>query len=438
MSFYIVPSTESFDHHFASPSFGRCGPAVRRTSPYYGADVPSQVDAIPRSLLSALLGHGFAQEEEEEEEDLGLIQLQYRQQYAEQVRRQEYLQEIQRRQQMLHARRQQERLLEQRRQRAREQAQREKEHLARLALYQEHQRQVQEQQRRAVAFESYQQRVVAAAIQQRRRQHALAEQARAAHRQENNVEHLAGDSMLEMISLAKQLFGGGEEAVKVTAPTNEKKEVTAEQAKSDQEMEVAPSNKSTENVNEPLAANEDAPSTSSTDASSSNDNAPINVDTPSSGVEGKSSQDRLLFTYPLPADKSVRSQIRAEDIHVSFDAPSQTIQLSGLWHNDESTSDAGNSTAKSDQGSQSSHRGRKRSRSPKHSRVSDYDEKTGEEIAETEDVDMVKEDAEVTDEQAEKKAPVTKTIRLPENVNVEGLRAEITDAGFQVWLPQQS
>lgn len=405
MSFFVIPTQEAFEHRRAPVMSGGCGASARsfaapRLDPF------TDTNAIPRSLLGALLGVS----DTEEDEDQGFAHLHpWQQHQVEQLRRQEYLREVQRRQRILQAKRQQQQLYEQERQRRREQAQRERERAVRLAiLHREHQRR---------AYEEYQQQQAAAALEYQRREEAYRRRRQQQQQQQEFAkrhEHDWEQTLFGVINLAQRLFGEDEKdtfAGQPSVPAAEKKkeEVREEQAQPTEARDINTESKG-QAEESPLVATE-----------------PTSTPAPAA-QEAKTG--RLLFIYPLPTDESIRTNIQAKDIAVSFDEESRTIQLSGLWHNDTSTSDAGSSTV----GSDDTTRGRKRSRSPKRSRVSDYDEKTGEEIPKPEDGgDDDEEFFEVTKEQP-KSTPITKAIRLPEDADVQGLRAEITDDGFQVWI----
>ncbi|MCO5590014.1 hypothetical protein L7F22_043983 [Adiantum nelumboides] len=77
-------------------------------------------------------------------------------------------------------------------------------------------------------------------------------------------------------------------------------------------------------------------------------------------------------------------------------------------------------------------RGRKRSRSPKRSRVSDVDETTGEEIVAVEQEENTEGFVNVAS--TGKQPQGLARIPLPKDANLSNLRAELTDEGFKLFI----
>lgn len=358
----------------------------------------------------------------------------WQQHQLEQARRQEYLEEVQRRRMQL-ARQQQ---LEQERQR--ERARRER--AARLAW------QYQQEQKAAAAALEYQRQMEAARVEYhrqveayQRRREEFAKRARLASQQEEpkeepDWERVIPQTLFGVIDLVQHLLGDDtkqeEKSTESKGKEREKttEELHTEQAKSQPEadkMEVDEVNaKPVEHAQEQAAstsAPEQVVATTAEDAAPAETSTPVQDQTQPSTEE--KTEERLLFTYPLPQDEAVRSAIQAKDIGVSFDEASRTIQLIGLWS--QGTTSAPSSTAASESGDEGS-RGRKRSRSPKRPRVSDVDEVTGEEISKPE------EEEEEYVEVPKMQTTITKSIPLPEGVTVDNLRAELTDDGFKVYV----
>jgi hypothetical protein len=142
-------------------------------------------------------------------------------------------------------------------------------------------------------------------------------------------------------------------------------------------------------------------------------------------------KQKLVFSYPLPKDASQRATIKADDIQVDFDEQSRTIQIKGLWDVTDSNASESSSTISAHSDDEDSTRGRKRSRSPKRSRVSDVDEKTGEEIVKADEDGFVNIPSTVV---AGKQAQGTARVGVPDDADISALRAELTDDGFHLYL----
>ncbi|PWN33924.1 uncharacterized protein FA14DRAFT_66367 [Meira miltonrushii] len=317
--------------------------------------------------------------EEEDEEEQQLAQY-LRARYQQQLRQAELERERERR------RIQQQQFERQRRQRAVA--------LARAAWQEEQVR----LHRLAVAEEQYRRRQQrAAAIQQQQRQ-------------QRQWQDIASHGLATALQFAEWFGGLGEEE---------------ESHSNNNQMEVDEKPQS-----EPVAAEEPEPQPTRVEVPiASNDDQ----DPPEEDIS--KSAPAAIFTLPLPSDASQRSSIKAEDIQVTFDEPTNTIQVRGLWNvnnaeNEEETITLSSASSVTTNEDQEETRGRKRSRSPKRPRVSDVDETTGEEI--------VVEQEENTDGfvnvAAGKQAQGTARIPVPEGANVSKLRAELTDEGFKLFL----
>lgn len=153
----------------------------------------------------------------------------------------------------------------------------------------------------------------------------------------------------------------------------------------------------------------------------------------------------LVFTYPLPADEAARVSLKASDIRMTFDGPTKTVRIDGLWEQQQQQKqDPASSTSDTVVASddEEATRGRKRSRSPKRSRVADVDETTGEEIEQPDSggdyVDLgsttsAESHGTATPAAAETSAPASVSFPLPTGADVTRLRADLTDEGLQIW-----
>jgi hypothetical protein len=440
MSFVIIPSNAYGQRSAAAPSFGECGPSV------FPFDDHRNSNAIPRGLLGALFG-------QDDDNDVVFNEVPsltpWQEHHLEQLRRQEYLEEVERRRR-IHVARQKQIELERRIELAR----REKEKAARLAWHQEQQRKValaHEYRRRLEAHKRRQEEEYAQQVRLAHQAHLArqqAEQARlSAHQsqqKEVDWEQLATQSIFGVLDLVQHLFGDEED--KPTSKADGKKrektteEVNAEQVKHGDvdAMQVDVPEPSTKQASvEPQvkvaqAVDPEQASTETVDAQNEQvtggaQEEQVKVDTLEDEVktvqEEESKAGHLVFTYPLPQDEAARSSIKAQDIGVSYDETSHTITLSGLWANESPSSTSSSSHEES--------RGRTRSRSPKRSRVSDVDEKTGEEIIKDENDEGF---VEVPKVQTAATITTSKSIRLPQDATVTNLRAELTDDGFKVFV----
>lgn len=326
--------------------------------------------------------------------------------------------------------------------------------------------QQQEQRRRQAALaaaaaasawhaEQQRQRAAAAAALEHRRREAIERQAylqalEARRKQEEQQrlaaqqqwQHFAAHGLGSVFQIAEQLFAmnkddehdGEDEDMQIDQPT---KPVSSEQQQ--QPAEAQPQEEQEQTISD-----SNAPQTRSipieTDVQQGEqrqESQPAQLELVTeethqyeaeSAAKSSTPQQQLVFTHPLPSNAAERVAIKADNIQVSFDEPSRTIQIRGLWTN-ESVDHSDNTTVTSDDESE---RGRKRSRSPKRSRVSDVDESTGEEIV-TPDANSNDDDGFV--KVANGKQPEGSVrIPVPEGANVAGLRAELTDDGFQLWL----
>lgn len=390
MSLYLIPtheSRQSHQHRPAAAGYGRCS-ALPGDSCLRG-------NAIPRTFLGPL--SAIDEFMEDGEQDYPAMSPWHQHQLA-QLRRQEYVEEAHRRQRYLQARQQQ----------ALERAKIERER----AAWQR------EQQQRAAALEYHRRRAEA---YQRQQQHEYLERARQAKRREmqRQWEQVATQTLFGVLNIAQHLFGDEAESSTQAQENSQPKETDAGE-KNNVEAQQMVQTQVDGGKAEVAVESQSAPPSNT-----------VAQDEAATGGEGQqTTSERLLFTYPLPHDEAARARIQAQDIRVSFDEPSRTIELKGLWPQETAGDDGASSTVASEQDS-SETRGRKRSRSPKRSRVSDVDEQTGEEIA----APAGDEDGYVNvDKDETQQPPVTTSVRLPEDASVKGLRAEITDDGFQVWV----
>lgn len=423
MSFIIIPSHEHAHRRPVSSSSylgGRCGPAAK-VHPSLHSDLLGGSNAIPRPLFGALLGGDVDFGDGQDQVLTGLGPWEH--QIQQQMRRQEYLEDVQRRRRYAQ--------LEQERQRERERARRER--AARAAWQQQ-----QEQQQRIAAAIEFQRRVEAIQQRQQQQQQEYAERVRQAalRRKESAAqaqqkwEEAATQTLFGIFSLAEQFFGGQDEE-QVASPSST--ELRSESKKPEEVQPVSAEQQADQQVDQMQVDKEIVEHEQQQEVETeqqANSTQPAALATSQERPQVEANADRLIFTYPLPQDEAARSSIQANNIDVSFDESRRTIQLSGLWP-EELTNDTNTSstTVQSEQGGDAETRGRKRSRSPKRSRVSDVDEKTGEEIhTPDEDEEFVQVD------KPEKQNSVTKTIRLPEDASAVGLRAEITDEGFRVYV----
>ena len=389
MSLYIIPtheSRQSHQHRPAASGYGRCSAL--------SDDTCLRGNAIPRTFLGPL----SAIDEFMEDGEQGYPAMSpWHQHQLAQLRRQEYVEEAHRRQRFLQARQQQA--------------------LERAKLERERAAWQREQQQRAAALEYHRRRAEA---YQRQQQQEYLERARQAKRREmqRQWEQVATQTLFGVLNIAQHLFGDEAESSTQAQENSQPKETDAGEKVHVEAQQTVQTQ--ADDGKAKVAVESQTASASNTAAQ----------DEAATGGEEQQTSERLLFTYPLPHNEAARARIQAQDIRVSFDEPSRTIELKGLWPQETAGDDGASSTVASEQGS-SETRGRKRSRSPKRSRVSDVDEQTGEEIAASagDDDGYVNVDKEETQQ-----SPVTTSVRLPEDASVKGLRAEITDEGFQVWV----
>ncbi|KAJ9477102.1 hypothetical protein PHBOTO_000769 [Pseudozyma hubeiensis] len=162
----------------------------------------------------------------------------------------------------------------------------------------------------------------------------------------------------------------------------------------------------------------------------------IEATSPPAPVAPLAKTEQVVFTHAFPDNSSFdKSSIRADQINVSVDETQRTVTVSGLWNNEPAASSSVNASparsASPTPSDSSSRRGR--SRSPKRARVSDVDE-NGEEIV-SPDADTNEDDfVEVSFTRAAP-APerIERTFDLPSGVNIEDLRAELTDEGLKLF-----
>lgn len=409
MSVFIIPVQDNYQRR---PTYSRCGPSYGSQSSWNVHPFHRRT-AIPRSPFSTL----FDVAEDDTQDTLMSFSSSPWEQHFAQLRRQEYLEDVQRRQRLI-ARQQQ---LE-REQKERELIRRERERLARLA-WEEHQRRGPiEYQRRVEAYKKQQ-------------EEAYAQRIKLAKQRQAEWDQFASHALVGVMDFVEQLFGGED----TSSQKEEKKEATpsqpvvttsrAEEKKPEKQADPEKVEVATEKmqVDEPQASTTTAAEAETNAETKEDVKEPVQTVEPT-GTETnevtEAKEQQLVFTYPLPQDESIRATIKADDINVTYDAASKTINLTGLW-SDSNNDSSSSSTAKS--GDES--RGRKRSRSPKRPRVSEVDEKTGEEIIQPEEV----EEEEYVEVNPAPKT-VSKSIRLPEGAKVDNLRAEITDEGFKVWI----
>lgn len=454
MSFVIIPSNAYGQGSAAAPSSGRCGPSL------FPFGYHRSSTAIPRDFLGALFGDQDADVIFDEAPSL----TPWQEIHSEQLRRQEYLEEVDRRRRRIQEARQKQIDLERRI----EQARREKEKAARLAWHQEQQREAAlalEYRRRLEAHKRRQQEEYAQQVRLAQQEYLArqAEQAREARHAEQAArlaqqsqqkevdwEHLATQSIFGVLDLVQHLFGDEEDKShsKVDGKKGEKttEEVNAEQAKQkdvdadamlvDQpEVVTKPNNveqgPEADKAVDPEQASKEVDDKQGEMIAVKAQEEQATVTSPENHVKANQEQEskagHLIFTYPLPHDEAARSSIKAQDIGVSYDEASHTIQLTGLWPN--------NSASASSSSSHEENRGRTRSRSPKRSRVSDVDEKTGEEIVKADENDEgFVEIPKVQQATTTTPNTTTKSIRLPQDATVTNLRAELTDDGFKVFV----
>lgn len=416
MSVFILPSTQSF-HPFTgghqSPFHGgrRCAGRLATTT----TDVQSPFDVLFNDVTNRNVHHYssrhhpfFSQEVEEEDEEDELRQYFLHQQHQQQ-RRQAAQIALARRQVEIERERERERRRI-RQQQIQSQRQRRAALLAQIAWQEEQAR----LHRLAIAEEEQQQR-------QRQQYRKLQERraAAAALQQKQQWQEIASHGLATALQFAEWFGGLGEEeeedtemAEKTGNPSNNSE--TADQA--DHVTIPQP-----EQISVPIIKNEQDPP----EEDISKDNADA------------ASEPIPIFTHPLPNDSTQRASLNAKDIQVTFDQPTNTIKVSGLWdvntneNEDElvalSSSSSSSVTTNDDQ---EETRGRKRSRSPKRSRVSDVDEITGEEIL----VDQEENKDGFVNVAAGKQPQGSIQIPLPKDANVSNLRAELTDEGFKLFL----
>ncbi|SNX81385.1 uncharacterized protein MEPE_00090 [Melanopsichium pennsylvanicum] len=150
-------------------------------------------------------------------------------------------------------------------------------------------------------------------------------------------------------------------------------------------------------------------------------------------VSAPTKTEKLIFTHAFPQDPTLnKATVRADAINVSVDEAKRTVTVSGLWDDAQSTLSTPARASSPTPSDTSSRRGR--SRSPKRARVSDVDEKTGEEIVLPETTEDGDDDfVEVNLVKAQEQKQVEKTFDLPQVANVEDLRAELTDQGLKIF-----
>ena len=158
-------------------------------------------------------------------------------------------------------------------------------------------------------------------------------------------------------------------------------------------------------------------------------------------------QERQLFFHPFTeALKKDSSCINASDINVHVEPSTRQVTVSGLWPASSSSSIAprahSSSSSSISGSSSSSSSSSRRNRRPRKAHVRDVDANGNEiilpedSVSDDEDAHDGSEDGFVKVESAVPAAvTVTKTFTLPEDVDGAQLQADLTDAGFKVFVP---
>lgn len=294
----------------------------------------------------------------------------------------------------------------------------------------------------AAAWQAEQERKQQALLERRRREREAAQAAAAAQRQRYLVqvqerrqaaasaqqqwEDFAIHGLAGALQLAGQffdIFNGDEETAE-----KEQKEVQVHAKDSTNNVEAEPKDTTMQPSESEVASNEQR---AVVDAEENQDPPEVALEQ-SFTQQIADAQPQLVFSYPLPKSESQRAAIKADNIKVDFDEATHSIHIKGLWDATDIDVSDSHSTISAQSDDEASTRGRKRSRSPKRSRVSDVDEKTGEEIVKDVEQDGFVDLA--SSVAAGKQAQGTAKVPVPEGAGLSSLRAELTDDEFRVYL----
>ncbi|WFC94434.1 hypothetical protein MBRA1_001064 [Malassezia brasiliensis] len=163
-----------------------------------------------------------------------------------------------------------------------------------------------------------------------------------------------------------------------------------------------------------VAAPTPAPETENMQAATE-EAAPLEASAPVADASSPNADPVLLFSYDFPSNdteygRAIRKLVNADSITVEATrANGGSIKIGGLWQ------------------MQAPECTRSPPRSPRSARVSDVDE-NGEEVI----VPVV--DVQSTNELDTSKIPLNETSTIPLPEHLDGLRAELTDDGFRLWL----